>query len=401
MIKIIKIPKKEKTVPEGFTLELENMTVITGENNAGKTNFINAVRGKNSEFTDDKGLKVTTPKIVYIAAENIRPSDNELKFSATSTNLVTNLAELFSNLGFEFVLKDKEGFLNIINDIKSKANKNLNEFSGNKKHEVLIDSNQENLDSKTIIKELINSITVDEYISEDNKENRKLENLGQGTQRLIIASIIKAYLDILVDRKNYIDKPVLILFEEPEIYLHPRLKRTLNDTLEKISNLPNHQVIITTHDSYFVFPNFDGIKKKIVSFVKDENGMTLSPNTVIEGIEDELLFIFLFSRINKKDRDNIIIDGIKNRTYLYEDGKPLIGCKSLDYIRHQIHHSGDNHYTYRCGVTREDEIEKVKASGKNFYTQNELSEAVSKMSKIIGDPNHNINLKLLKNESKG
>jgi len=394
MIRKIRITKAEKTVPKDAKLELGHMTVITGENNSGKTNFIKEILGKNVKFIDENNEPINNLEIVYIAAENIKPSENELKYSAVTSNLITNLVKLFSNLGFKFKLDNKENTLNVFNEIKEKANKNLENFSGHKKHKILINLNEEDLDSKVIIKELIDSIIVNEYINEKTNENRKLEDLGQGTQRLIVASILKAYLDILIEKGINTGKPILILFEEPEIYLHPRLKRTLNETLEKISIQDNHQVIITTHDSYFVFPNFDSKNKVIVSFVK-EDGFTVFPpkNTVIDGIEDELLFIFLYSRLSSEEIKSIKINSISGKrkymrnitdkkTGVVIEKKDDLPC--LDYIRHQIHHSGDNPHTYRCGITKEDEIDMVRKSMKNFYSQSELSEAIRKMSEKIG-----------------
>lgn len=392
MIDKIVITRKEKTIPKDFELKLNKMTVITGENNSGKTNFVKSILGSNCKFLDESGsdLEIDESGFIYIPAENIRPADDVFKYSAVSTHLISNLAKLFSNLGLGFKLSDEENIVAVFNDIKNKVNKNLQEFSGSKKHKIDIKTKPEDIDPKVLIKELINSIVVDEYLTEELKrEGIGLGDLGQGTQRLIVASIIKAYLDILIEKEIRTDKPILILFEEPEIYLHPKLKRSLNYTLERLSSEPNHQVIITTHDSYFVFPNFDGENKRIVSFVKGGDGMTLPPagEGIIEGIEDELLFIFLYSRLSDQERSSITIDGVSARTYIQDNNgtpTPRSDYNDLEYIRHQIHHSSDNPNTHKLGVAREDEVATLTAENKNFYTQKELSEAIREMSKTLG-----------------
>ena len=112
MIKKIKIKNEYKTIPENFVLELEQMTVITGENNSGKTNFIRAVAGEAKvkkelvkvEFLDEND-KPLIPEIVYIAAENIQPAEDEAKFSGKTTGLIKNLSRLFSNLERKFKLE--------------------------------------------------------------------------------------------------------------------------------------------------------------------------------------------------------------------------------------------------------------------------------------------------------
>ena len=108
MIKKIKVTKKSKTITANFELELGQITVITGENNSGKTNFIKAVNSKkNIEFTNEAGAE-SSPKIVYIAAENIKPSETETKSSAKGSNLISNLSALFSSLGIPFELTKKD-----------------------------------------------------------------------------------------------------------------------------------------------------------------------------------------------------------------------------------------------------------------------------------------------------
>ncbi|MEK7657667.1 MAG: helix-turn-helix domain-containing protein [Patescibacteria group bacterium] len=135
MIKKIKITKEYKTIPKDFELDLEKITVITGENNSGKTNFIQAINSRkdtkfiNAEFLNETGASLT-PSIVYIAAENIKPSDSESKSSAKTTGLIKNLSELFSNLGIKFELENKEDIKGYIKNLIDKTNENLKDFVG-------------------------------------------------------------------------------------------------------------------------------------------------------------------------------------------------------------------------------------------------------------------------------
>jgi len=74
IIRKIKVIEEYKTIPKDFVLELKQLTVITGENNSGKTNFIEAVNNESGVEFIDKNDEKLNPEIVYIAAENIRPS---------------------------------------------------------------------------------------------------------------------------------------------------------------------------------------------------------------------------------------------------------------------------------------------------------------------------------------
>lgn len=392
MIKTIEITSKNKTIPKGFKLSLEQMTVITGKNNTGKTNFVEAVNNREKEtnklnkvkFFDENDAELTIePEMIYIRAENIKPSEDALKATTKTTWLVESLSKLFLNAGLKIKLdkKNRAEIEEIIENIKNKTNQNLQKFVGCSDHKIDMNTAGDELDPKLIIQALIEDIIVDE-----SGEKRKLDNLGQGTQRLIVASALKAYLDILVEKNNCIDKQILIIFEEPEIYLHPELKRSLNSTLETIAEKKNHQIIITTHDPYFAFKNFDGKNKKIVSFEKGDDGLTKPPSDdVILGIEDELLFIFLYNlleKVNKKISEIKIVD-FEERIYYRDNEKgEKIEEKHcvLTYIRHQIHHLGDNQYT--LGLVKE----KPKVlKDENFYTEKELSIVIKEMCKKINE----------------
>ena len=48
------------------------------------------------------------------------------------------------------------------------------------------------------------------------------------------------------------DKKYYILFEEPETFLHPKLKVKLFETLIEFSHSDNVKIIVSTHDAVFV-----------------------------------------------------------------------------------------------------------------------------------------------------
>ena len=84
-----------------------------------------------------------------------------------------------------------------------------------------------------------------------------VDNKGDGFKRAITFSILRTYVQLSQDkdwRKDPEDnKPTrerfLFLFEEPELYLHPRAQNILFEALSLISN--RHQTITTTHSPLF------------------------------------------------------------------------------------------------------------------------------------------------------
>lgn len=376
MIKTIKVIDGEATIQTGFTLVLDRMTIVNGENNVGKTNFMRIVDNpKRVEFLDEKGNKLEGVQVVYIAADNIRPSDNEAKSSAKTTNLIKNVSKLFSNLNIPVVLSGETEIVTLIQTIQKVTNQNLKELLDDEKYKLELKVGE--LDVASVIQSLIKEIS-----GLEGDEPRKLDEFGQGMQRLVVVSILKSYLDILLMRGEVAGKHILIVFEEPEIYLHPHWKRMLNKTLQNLASQPNHQLLISTHDPYFVFKNFMEKGVRVVSFKKDGEGKTEPRQEGVDGIEDELLFIMLYGCLKDKivngkmtnaEFEAIKILDIEKRLGGYHCDNPAHMPKcDLDYIRHQIHHIGDNPKT--VGLVLQAPVDDV-----NYFLEDELRVAIKEI----------------------
>lgn len=85
-----------------------------------------------------------------------------------------------------------------------------------------------------------------------------IDNKGDGIKRSLTFALLQAYVKRLerntqaLADKGIRTRPLLFLFEEPELYLHPRSQRVLFNTLARISNA--HQVVVTTHSPMFFEP---------------------------------------------------------------------------------------------------------------------------------------------------
>ena len=66
-------------------------------------------------------------------------------------------------------------------------------------------------------------------------------------------------------------KEIIILFEETEIYLNPRLKEKLYNSLFNLSQKPGVKVLISTHDPHFIEL---GKSQKIYNVFRKDNGAT-------------------------------------------------------------------------------------------------------------------------------
>lgn len=101
-----------------------------------------------------------------------------------------------------------------------------------------------------------------------------VDNKGDGLRRAMAFSILRSYVELSQDKNWQKDKDnpkpslekFLFLFEEPELYLHPKAQRILFDALALISC--NHQVLVTTHSPLFFSAD---ATKTFIKLIKNKN----------------------------------------------------------------------------------------------------------------------------------
>jgi putative ATP-dependent endonuclease of the OLD family len=103
--------------------------------------------------------------------------------------------------------------------------------------------------------------------------------LGQGFQNALVISILQAF----EERKK---QGAILLIEEPEMFLHPQMQRSLYKTLREIGK--TNQVIYTTHSPHFVsVPEFD----QVVLVRKGPEGTraTRSPMVATDKLKEKFI----------------------------------------------------------------------------------------------------------------
>lgn len=53
-------------------------------------------------------------------------------------------------------------------------------------------------------------------------------------------------------RREEETRSLIIGFEEPELYLHPNAISKIKDTIYRLAENPNNQIICTTHSPYMI-----------------------------------------------------------------------------------------------------------------------------------------------------
>jgi energy-coupling factor transporter ATP-binding protein EcfA2 len=127
-----------------------------------------------------------------------------------------------------------------------------------------------------------------------------IETKGDGLKRSVLFSLFRAFVQ-LSKPTNWNDSPSadiahrhIILFEEPELYLHPRAQQVLFDSLTEVSK--SFQVIVTTHSPLF----FSAYKTK--TFAK----LSKAPNGNGGASFSELISVDLEKDLSIKDEFQIL-----------------------------------------------------------------------------------------------
>ncbi len=249
--------------------------------------------------TTDENLKLTGPSPLR---EIISFVMNKVIKNSSSFNSLTESFKEFNDKFRDEASKD--GYS--LEELRKDINENLKEWE----IEFKLDINP--VKPEDIIKSLVSHYAFDKNLSKEVE----IKYLGQGLQRHIIYTLLKLshkYKDAKKsEKKDFSPDFTLILFEEPEAFLHPNQQELLNYSLRDLSFEEGQQVMITTHSPIFVSKNIQDINS-IVRF-KKENGRTSTYQISID-LKKKLLDENneLINSLREKINDNSINDETKHR----------------------------------------------------------------------------------------
>ena len=181
-------------------------------------------------------LHENLPDVIYIPAvlDATKESEN------TSTTLFGKIFSKYLeenkeiNQSFNDILSG-ETFKNMIDKITTDFNNNIKQY---------IDANI-NISPLGDIKNALSKsigINLNDGIETDIKYK------GNGLQRIVIFALFNLYYDVVP--KNGNSRSFIFLIEEPEIYMHPQMQRSMLKQFKKTSS--EFQIIFSTHSSNFI-----------------------------------------------------------------------------------------------------------------------------------------------------
>jgi putative ATP-dependent endonuclease of OLD family len=201
--------------------------------------------------------------VIYIPA--VSKLDDETKFSGPSPlrELVNGILKkvVQSNKAYEDLNLQLEKFSNsikqeITSDAKSLSGleEDINEGISGWGIKFKLTSNA--IDEGILLKSLINYKIEDGILGVETDAQRQ----GQGFQRHFIFTLIRLFskyqsLPVPSTKKGFSPTFTLLLFEEPEAFLHPAQQDVLGANLKSLAQQPDYQVLISTHSPHFVSHN--------------------------------------------------------------------------------------------------------------------------------------------------
>lgn len=280
--------------------------VKTGQSNL--YGFINGSSISTEIFYDSKTVSQSRlGRVIYIPATAETSETMKLSGPSPLRNMIsfvvekiieessafTSLTQAFEVFNSEFVKEESEdGFS--INNLKNDVNDNLSDWN------VRFNLSINPLKPDEIIKNLIAQSFSDTNL---NKEIL-LTNTGQGLQRHLIYTLLRLQSTYIEKQKRklkeFSPELTLLLFEEPEAYLHPCQQECQNRSLKLLAIEENQQILISTHSPVFVSKNIEDLPAIIriqkrshnteVFQVNDEtkNALTKENNELAQYLKNKL-----------------------------------------------------------------------------------------------------------------
>ncbi|MFJ8438056.1 ATP-dependent nuclease [Kitasatospora griseola] len=226
----------------------------------------------------DSSVHALLPEVIYIPA--VKDLSDDLK---------TNEAASFGKL-LSILFSQTKGQFGQMEDLFTELHKKLNlqvEADGSTKDERLpqvktiermLEGNlQEAFPRASISLEFpppeLKSVLSNARIAIDDGIRSDFKSKGDGLRRSVTFAILRTYADLRASERetdpSAAARPYLLLFEEPELFLHPQAQRQLFESL-KVFAQDNH-VLVSTHSSSFFSPQATG------TFVKLAKDYTVSP----------------------------------------------------------------------------------------------------------------------------
>ncbi|HHV37821.1 MAG TPA: AAA family ATPase [Candidatus Cloacimonetes bacterium] len=226
--------------------EVENEKLFYGAKNVGIA--------KAGEVIYVPAISLSSDQMKTSGPSPFRETINTLfKKVVSQSTAYEKLVNAFEDLNTEVSVNSDGAFFEISEEI----NRSLSDW------EIRLQLNINPIKFEDITKSLVQTSFFDEKLGSEIE----LRNYGEGFQRSLIYEIIKIAASQKEvkesSKKEFSSETKILLFEEPEAFLHPSQQELMAYNLRKLAEMDDWQVIMTTHSPTFISKNNDQINQII------------------------------------------------------------------------------------------------------------------------------------------
>lgn len=238
-----------------------------------------------------QSVKPLLPSVIYIEAVK----DASVEAKSTGTSAFSKLLELLFNEVADHFSDINDQFRSVYQKLNRSLNEDGLEVDGRLDAVRLIESTIEGFVRASFpgvsLRMDVPAPTLSMLLSGaelrvDDGHEGSISSKGDGLKRTVLFALLRAYASIRstgLSDETRSDSPrpsYVLLFEEPELYLHPRAQRQLMAALGTFST--EHQVLVTTHSPGFFRPGTQGFAR----LQKTEAGVSAHPVDLTLGHRD-------------------------------------------------------------------------------------------------------------------
>ncbi|MFJ6510236.1 ATP-dependent nuclease [Streptomyces sp. NPDC091406] len=230
----------------------------------------------------EKSIQALLPEVIYIPAVKELSDDLKTSESASFGKLLGILVEQIKPqlADVDELFGKLRGYLNVeelpdggVNDGRLDEVRNIEKLVEGNLQAAFPDTRVSIEIPPPDLKSVLSNAT----ITVDDGVRGAFKSKGDGLRRSVTFAILRTYAELrtaMRDRSATAkSRPYLLLFEEPELFLHPRAQKQLFEALRVFSQ--DHHVLVSTHSTSFYSPQATG------TFVKIAKDRSTSPPSAV------------------------------------------------------------------------------------------------------------------------
>ncbi len=275
----------------------------------------------------DAAFKQILPEVIFIEAFKDPSEESKAKGTATLGKIIKHIVEQVSvdlNEEVEKALLQAERKFNVFDKgdgtFEDDRPKDLIRVEG------VLRSHVREVFSNSDVRLKFNLPTVSDFLGtatvelKDNGPWTEPSGKGQGFQRILYVALLETLAIELRDAEADVNRPFILLYEEPEVFLHPSLQREAGNIIESISQ--TNQVIAASHSPLMVSPaRMDNITivRQETKLEKCETKIS-QPDESLYGKGEDRQFMSLLKLNNSSEflfSDCVlVVEGISDKLFL-------------------------------------------------------------------------------------